>query len=77
MVAMGGIGSIRMLSSASAPSRVPQVVCQRVLVEAWWAPCAGQPTYLCDGDAGVQLDEIVEIAKCDRDRDETDVARVS
>jgi hypothetical protein len=26
----GGIGSILMLSSASAPSRVPQVVCQRV-----------------------------------------------
>ena len=27
MVAMGGIGNILMLSSASAPSRVPHVVC--------------------------------------------------
>lgn len=27
MVAIGGMGSILMLSSASAPSRVPQVVC--------------------------------------------------
>jgi hypothetical protein len=26
----GGIGSILMLSSVSAPSRVPQVVCQNV-----------------------------------------------
>jgi hypothetical protein len=29
---VGGIGSILMLSSASAPSRVPQVVCSRQLV---------------------------------------------
>lgn len=27
MVSMGGMGNILMLSSASAPSRVPQVVC--------------------------------------------------
>lgn len=32
--AMGGIGSILMLSSASAPSRVPQVVC-KIKVSRW------------------------------------------
>ena len=34
-------------------------------------------TYLCDSNAAVQLDQVVEIAKCDRDRDEAHVARVS
>ena len=38
MVAMGGMGSILMLSSASAPSRVPHVVCSRAvsLIVAYW-----------------------------------------
>jgi hypothetical protein len=38
---------------------------------------AGLVTYLCDSDAAVQLDQVVEIAKCDRDRDEAHIARVS
>lgn len=38
---------------------------------------AGPNTYLCDSNAAVELDQVVEIAKCYRDRDKTDVARVS
>jgi hypothetical protein len=55
-----GMGIILMLSSASAPSRVPQVV---------WPMSAGGRgdgaglANLCDGNATVELDEIVEIPK--------------
>ena len=38
---------------------------------------AGPTTYLCDSDAAVELDQVVEIAKGYRDRDKADVARVS
>ena len=34
-------------------------------------------TYLCHGDAAIELDQVVEIAEKNRDRDEADVARVS
>ena len=33
-------------------------------------------TYLCHGDAAVKLDQVVEVAKENRDRDEADIARV-
>lgn len=33
--------------------------------------------YLCDGDAAVEFDEVVEIAKQDRDGHEADVARIA
>ena len=78
MGAVGGIGIILMLSSASAPSRVPQVV--------WWyhvSSCIAASsfffiflggglhfilvlrgsTYLCDGNAAVELDKVVKVAE--------------
>lgn len=74
MAAMGGMGIILMLSSASAPSRVPQVVWR----ECQQAGGAGAGlTDLCHGNAAIQLDEIVEIPKQDRHGHEADVARVS
>jgi len=51
MAAMGGMGIIRMLSSASAPSRVPQVV--------WPMSVSGQRqdgaglTNLCNGNESI------------------------
>ena len=56
IVAIGGIGSILMLSSASAPSRVPQVVWNWQLAIVDRASDAGLETYLRDGHAAVQLD---------------------
>lgn len=79
MDAMLGIGIILMLSSASAPSRVPQVVYGAAGV----SDGAPEPvhdaglTYLCDGDAAIQLDEIVEVPEEYRHGHEADVARVS
>ena len=34
-------------------------------------------TYLCDGDAAVELDKVVEIAEENRDGHEADIAGVS
>lgn len=81
MTAGLGMGIILMLSSASAPSRVPQVVWGRALL-ARWPSCRRRRegaglTYLCDGDAAIQLDEIVEVPEQNRHGHEADVARVS
>lgn len=56
MIAVGGMGSILMLSSASAPSRVPQVVYHQMSVMLETTRKVRGWTNLCDGDAAVQLD---------------------
>jgi hypothetical protein len=78
IVAVGGIGNILILSSASAPSRVPQVVCCTTLVpKDWKLECgASSKTHLCNRDAAVQLDQIMEIAKKHRHWDKANVAGV-
>lgn len=76
IVAMGGMGIILMLSSASAPSRVPQVVWP-VSASPWQRRCGARKTNLCDGNAPIQLDEIVKVPKQDGRGNESHVTRVS
>jgi hypothetical protein len=72
---VGDLGSILILSSASAPSRVPHVVCVAVSYQSTRAR-RGCRVYLGDCHAAIQLDQVVEIAKSNRYWDKADVARV-
>jgi hypothetical protein len=73
------MGIILMLSSVSAPSRVPQVVCKRALSARSGNGNSAErgATYLCDSNAAVQLDEIVKVPEQDRDGHKANIARIS
>jgi hypothetical protein len=76
--AMGGMGSILMLSSVSAPSRVPHVVCELVSAGSQQCTCTSrQATHLGHGKDSVEFDEVVEVAKHNRDRHEAHIAWIS